>query len=80
MMQNHKLETWLKSSVAAIALMGVAAPAMAQSADVEEVVVTGSRIARQDLVSTSPVTTVSVKTSRWSAPPTSRNTSTPCPS
>ncbi|WP_309645152.1 TonB-dependent receptor plug domain-containing protein, partial [Phenylobacterium sp.] len=56
MMKNHTLELWLKSTVAAAALMAAAAPAMAQ--EVEEVVVTGSRIARQDLISSSPVTTV----------------------
>jgi len=58
-MQNQRLETWLKSTVAAVALMGAASPALAQGSEVEEVVVTGSRIARQDLISSSPVTTVS---------------------
>ncbi len=57
-MQNQRLATLLKSSVAAVALMAAATPAFAQSGEVEEVVVTGSRIARQDLVSSSPVTTV----------------------
>lgn len=55
---NHRtLALCLSSSAAVIALMAGAAPASAQ--EVEEVVVTGSRIARQDLVSSSPVTTVS---------------------
>lgn len=54
---NHRtLALCLSSSAAAIALIAGAAPAFAQ--EVEEVVVTGSRIARQDLVSSSPVTTV----------------------
>jgi len=56
-MQNQRLQALLKSGVAAVALIAAATPAMAQDA-VEEVVVTGSRIARQDLVSSSPVTTV----------------------
>jgi outer membrane receptor protein involved in Fe transport len=57
-MQNYGRSAFLKCGVAAIAILAAATPAMAQDA-VEEVVVTGSRIARQDLVSSSPVTTVS---------------------
>lgn len=57
---NHRtLALCLSSSAAAIALLA-GAPAFAQE-EVEEVVVTGSRIARQDLVSSSPVTTVSAE-------------------
>lgn len=55
-MQNQRRYALLKCGVAAAAVLAAATPAMAQ--DVEEVVVTGSRIARQDLVSSSPVTTV----------------------
>lgn len=49
---------------AAIAAMAAAAPAYAQedSTEVEAVVVTGSRIARQDFVANSPVATVTAET------------------
>lgn len=46
-MQNYGRSAFLKCGVAAIAILAAATPAMAQDA-VEEVVVTGSRIARQD--------------------------------
>jgi iron complex outermembrane receptor protein len=49
---------------AAIAAMAAAAPAYAQddSTEVEAVIVTGSRIARQDFVANSPVSTVTAET------------------
>lgn len=49
----------LAASTATAALLAVAPAAQAQDGEVAEVVVTGSRIARQDLVSSSPVATVS---------------------
>ncbi|MFC5371471.1 TonB-dependent receptor plug domain-containing protein [Brevundimonas faecalis] len=63
-----KRERLLASTVmAGLAFAGMAAPAMAQSAgqdtasQVEDIVVTGSRIVRQDYVANSPVSTIGVE-------------------
>lgn len=61
-----KRERLLASTmIAGLALVGLATPAMAQTippeqaSELGDVVVTGSRIARQDYVANSPVSTVS---------------------
>lgn len=57
--RERLLASTIVGSVAALAMTAVAAPAAAQDATVvEEIVVTGSRIARQDFVSSSPIVTV----------------------
>ncbi|WP_374471136.1 TonB-dependent receptor domain-containing protein [Phenylobacterium sp.] len=53
-----RLRTSLMSASALAGLLALAAPAAAQQAEVGEVVVTGSRIARQDYVSESPIVTL----------------------
>ncbi|MGE6956932.1 TonB-dependent receptor plug domain-containing protein, partial [Brevundimonas sp. NPDC049575] len=64
-MTNKRERLLATTMIAGIALAGFAAPAMAQSqaqdeqaTQVGEIVVTGSRIARQDYQSTSPIVTV----------------------
>ena len=51
----------LASTIICGAAIAVAAPAFAQDTEVEAVVVTGSRIARQDFVANSPVSTVTAE-------------------
>lgn len=64
-MTNKRERLLATTMIAGFALAGLAAPAMAQSQTAEEqttqvgeIVVTGSRIARQDYQSTSPIVTV----------------------
>ncbi|MGA0606919.1 TonB-dependent receptor plug domain-containing protein [Phenylobacterium sp. VNQ135] len=53
-----KMRSGLLCASALVGMMSFAAPAAAQDSEVGEVIVTGSRIARQDYVSESPVVTL----------------------
>ncbi len=61
---EHRKRLLATTMIAGVAAIGFAAPAFAQSAPqeevsrVDEVVVTGSRIARRDAVAESPILTV----------------------
>ena len=63
---------WVFASIASTAALGQTAPeASAEAVEVEEIVVTGSRIARPDFSSTSPIVTTAKKRSRRAARSTS---------
>jgi len=52
------LSASIATAISAMALTGLATSAYAQDEELEEIVVTGSRIVRRDLDSNSPITTV----------------------
>lgn len=58
---NLIVQRTITQILSGVAVLAVAAPAMAQNT-LEEVTVTGTRIAKPDAVSTSPITTVSAET------------------
>jgi outer membrane receptor protein involved in Fe transport len=58
---NPIVQRTITQILSGVAILSVAAPAMAQNT-LEEVTVTGTRIAKPDAVSTSPITTVTAET------------------
>ena len=69
-LKNQRVRLLASTMIAGMAFAGMAAPAMAQSAQsenqVEDIVVTGSRIRQANLVTTSPVTQVTAEDVRES--------------
>lgn len=59
--KSRSVRGFLLAGVAVSAVVSAAVPAMAQELQIEEIVVTGSRIARQDFTATSPITTVNAE-------------------
>lgn len=71
-MQSKTLRRRLLASsiICGAAFAALAAPAFAQEATVEEVILTGLRVARQDYIANSPVSTVSSESIQATGPPT----------
>ena len=59
MSRNKRLQRSVSQILAGSLAVGAAFPVLAQTPELEEVIVTGTRISKPDLVSNSPITTVS---------------------